>query len=69
VHPLSVLDIGAGVDVDEIAKLDAQVVTSHFVHLDSAFLDVIVAQADQNGVFSLLATANGVRCRTKSPQH
>lgn len=69
VNPLSVLDVGASVNVDEIPELDSQIVTGHLIHLDSAFLDTIVAQADQDSVLSLLATESCIRNRDTEKGH
>jgi hypothetical protein len=60
VDALAVLDVEARVYVNEITKLDAQVITSDLVQLDAALLDVVGAQANENGVLALLATAKGV---------
>ena len=56
VHSFTVLDIEALVHVNEIAKLDAQVVARDLVHLYPALFDIVGAQADQDGVAPLLAT-------------
>jgi hypothetical protein len=56
VDAFSVLDVEALVDIDEIAELDAEVVSRDLVHLDAAFLDVVGAQADEHGVTPFLAT-------------
>ena len=56
VDALAVLDIEALVHVNEIAKLDAQVVARDLVHLYPALLDIVGAQADQDSVAPLLAT-------------
>jgi len=56
-HTLSIFDIVACMDVDEITELHTQVVSRHLVHLYATFLDVIRAQADQDGIASLLSTA------------
>jgi hypothetical protein len=54
VHTLSVFDIKALVDIDEVAKLDAKIVTCNLVHLYTTFLDIIRTQTDQDGVSPLL---------------
>ena len=41
VYTFAVFDVQALVDVDKIAELDSQVVTSDLVHLDSAFLNIV----------------------------
>ena len=56
VDALAVLDIETLVHIDEIAKLDAQVVARDLVHLYPALLDIVGAQADQDSVAPLLAT-------------
>jgi hypothetical protein len=53
-YTLAVLDVKTLVHVDEIAEFYPQVVTSDFVHLDSALLDVIRAQADEDCVSPFL---------------
>ena len=40
--------------IDKVSKLHAQVVTGDLVHLDLALLNVVGAQADQDGVSPLL---------------
>jgi hypothetical protein len=60
VDALAVLDVEARVHIDEIAKLDAQVVTRDLVELNAALLDIVGAQADENGILALLATAAGL---------
>ena len=59
-NTLSVFDIEALVNVDKIAKFDAQVVAGNFVHLDSPLLNVIGAQADENSISALLSTSEKV---------
>jgi hypothetical protein len=46
VDPLAVFYIQAWMDVNEIAQFNVQVVTSDFVQLDPAFVDVNRAQTD-----------------------
>lgn len=58
---LSILDVRALVDMDEIAELDAKVIASNLIHLNLALLDIIGAQADQNGISSLLASSKRTR--------
>ncbi len=58
VHALAILDVEAGMDVDKVAELDAQVVAGNLVHLDSALLDIVRAQTDEHRVFSLLAAVH-----------
>jgi hypothetical protein len=42
VHPLAtVLDVKALVHVDKVSELHSQVIASHFVYLDAAFLYII----------------------------
>ena len=60
VDTFAVLDVETRVYVDEIAELDAQVVTRDLVELDATLLDVVGAQANENGVLALLATAAGL---------
>lgn len=55
VYALAVFDVKTLVDVDEIAELDSQVVTSDLVHLDSTFLNIVGAQTDQHCIASLLS--------------
>lgn len=50
-----VFDVGARVDGDDIAVLDAEVVTNDTVNTGTAVIEIIVRQHNQNGVFSLLA--------------
>lgn len=57
VDALAVLDVQALVHVDKITELDSQVVTSNFVHLDLAFLDVIGGQANEDCISPLLSPA------------
>ncbi len=40
-HSLSVFDVEAWVNVDEITELDSQIVTGDLVHLDSPFFNII----------------------------
>lgn len=54
VHTLAIFDIKALVDIDQVAKLDAKVITRNLVHLNTTFFDVIGAQADKDGVSPLL---------------
>lgn len=53
-YAFAVLDVRALVDVDEIAKLHAKVVTRNLVHLDLALLDIVRAQANEDSVSPLL---------------
>jgi hypothetical protein len=62
----AVLDVQTRVNVDEIAELDSQIVASDFVHLDSTFLDVIRAQANEDSVSPFFATAGGLGARKKN---
>ncbi len=41
---------------DEVAEFDSEVVASDFIHLNATLLDVVGAQANEDGVASLLAT-------------
>lgn len=50
-----VFDVGAGVDSDNIAVLDAQVVADNSVDAGTSIIKVIVREDDQNGVLPLLA--------------
>ena len=43
VHTLAIFDIKALVDIDQVAKLDAKVVTRNFVYLYATFHNVIRA--------------------------
>jgi hypothetical protein len=45
------------VDVDKIAKFHAQVIPGNLVHLNATFLDIIGAQANENGVTTFLSSA------------
>src|SRR5262245_51692666 len=50
---LAVLDIGAHMNFDEVAKvakLHSQVVAGYFVHLDVSFLDIFSTRTDENSV-------------------
>jgi len=42
------------VDINKIAKLDAEIVTCNLVDLYAAFLDIVGAQTDEDGVPPLL---------------
>ena len=59
-YPLAVFDIWAWRDMAQVAKLDAQVVTGDFVHLNFALVNVIGAQADEDGVTPFLSTNSQV---------
>ncbi len=54
VDTLAVLDVEARVYIDHVTELDTEVVTRDFVQLDLALLDIVGAQADENGVVPLL---------------
>jgi hypothetical protein len=47
---LPVLNVEALVHVNEVSEIYSQVVVGHFVDLDAAFLYVIQAEANENGV-------------------
>lgn len=56
-----VFDVGAWVDGDDVAVLDAQVVAHDTVQTAAAIVELVIAKDDKNGVLSLLATdENGV---------
>ena len=55
-HPFSIFDVEALMYGDEVAEFDTQVVASDFIHLNTTLLDVVRAQANEDGVASLLAT-------------
>jgi len=42
--------------IDEITQFNAEIIPSNLVHLNSAILDVIRAQADKNSILSLLSS-------------
>lgn len=56
VYALPIFDVKTLVDIDKITKLDAKIVTRHLVDLYAAFIDIVGAQADKDGIPSLLAT-------------
>ena len=64
VYTLAVFDVEALVNVDKIAQFYAEVVAGNFVHLDAALLDVIRAQANEDGISPLLAPE---KCCDKQP--
>lgn len=53
-HALAIFDVETLVHINEIAKLDAKIVTCNLVHLYATFLDIIGAQADEDSVPPLL---------------
>lgn len=50
-----IFDVGAGVDGDDVAVLDTQIVAHNTVQAAAAVIKIIVAKHDQNCVLSLLA--------------
>jgi hypothetical protein len=56
VYALSIFNVKTLVDIDKVTKLDAKIVTRHLVHLYATFFDLVGAQADEDGIPSLLAT-------------
>lgn len=50
-----VFDVGAGVDGDDIAVLDTQVVSHNTVDASASIIEIIIGQNNQNGVLALLA--------------
>ena len=50
-----VFDIRAGVDGDDVAVLDAEVVANNAVQAGAAIIEIIVGQNDEDGILSLLA--------------
>jgi hypothetical protein len=58
---LSILDIGTGVDGDDIAQTNAVVGSYNTVDTGHSVVEVIIGKNDQNGVLSLLALdENGI---------
>jgi hypothetical protein len=55
VDSLSVLDVGALVNRDDVTKSDAKVRTDNLVHANLGFLASLIGQNDANSVSSLLA--------------
>lgn len=45
-HPFTVFDIKALMDIDKVAELHSQVVARNLVNLDATLLNIIGAQAD-----------------------
>ncbi len=56
VYALSIFNVKTLMDINEVAKLDAKIVTRNLVHLYATFFDIVGAQADEDGIPSLLAT-------------
>ena len=56
VYALSIFDVKALVDIDKVTKLDAEIVARNLVHLYATFFNIVGAQADEDGIPSLLAT-------------
>jgi len=52
---LAILDVEALMNVHQVAKLHPKVVTSHLVHLNASFFNIIGAQANKDSVASLFA--------------
>lgn len=50
-----VFDIWAGVNGNDIAVFDSQVVSHHTVDSSGAIIQIIIGQDDQNGIFTLLS--------------
>jgi len=50
-----VFNIGAGVDGDDVAVLDSEVVAHNTVDADASVIQVIVRQNNKNGILSLLS--------------
>ena len=56
VYALSIFNVETLMDIDKVTKLDAKIVTRYFIHLYATFFDIVGAQADEDGIPSLLAT-------------
>lgn len=56
VYSFAVFDIETLVDVDEIPEFDSEVVSRDLVHLDLAFFNSVVTQANKDSIPPLLAT-------------
>ena len=56
-HVLPVLNVETLVHINEVFELYLQVVAGHCVDLDAAFLYIIRAEANENGVAPLFTTA------------
>jgi len=54
VHTFAVFNIETLVDINKIAKLDAEIVACNLVHLNATFLNIIGAQTDEDCVPPLL---------------
>jgi hypothetical protein len=50
VHTLAVFNVETLVDINKIAKLDAEIVTCNLVDLYAAFFDIVGAQTDEDGI-------------------
>jgi hypothetical protein len=69
VDTFAIFDVKTLMNIDEVTEFHPQVVASHFVHLDSTFVDVIRAEADENGISSFLASEFiDAKVRTPSPR-
>jgi hypothetical protein len=72
VHSLSIFDVKTLVNIDEIAELDAKVVTCDLVHLYTTFFDIVGAQTDQNSIPPLLSaeamSGSGRNCQRASDE-
>lgn len=56
-NALAVFDIHALMYVDDVAEFHSQVVSSDFVHMYLALLDVVRGQTDEDGIAPFLASA------------
>lgn len=50
-----VFDIGAWVNSDDVAMLDAEVMSDHPVHAGTAIIQIIVCKYDQDRILALLS--------------
>ena len=54
-YAFSILNVKTLVDIDKVTELDAEIVTRNLVHLYATFFNIVGAQADEDGISSLLA--------------
>jgi len=54
--PTYIFDVRAGMDGDDIAVLDAEVVADDSVQAGAAVVELLVGQDDEHSIFPLLAT-------------
>lgn len=52
---LGILDVGAGVDGDDIAMLDTEIVADDAIYPSAAVVEIVICKDDEDCVFPLLA--------------